>query len=446
MPRSDVARTFGERFAEQLFTAGAGPLAGTRRVELRTAFRPRQRTHAGRGAAARCGSPGRASRVDECAPAGSRGKSLSTRCAHATRSWWKNRPPTRATEEGLPERRDEASPHASCLCRRCCSRPPRRRTKCGRAIWSCGRPRRIPTTSCSRYPRAAKSCGSRSTSACREGTQDVGAPRALFSGGAFVERRTIRRDGGFVGQSIAIEGLSATFTDVLVRVQDLAGTTHTDRLTPTKRVVRRSRPQPGAGEVAVTYLRLGIEHILGGVDHLLFVLALVILVREWRRVAITVTAFTIAHSITLAAATLGFVHVPARPVEATIALSIVLVAVEIVNARRGRPSLTARWPWLVAFAFGLLHGFGFAGALSEVGLPQHAIPLALLFFNLGVEVGQLAFVALVMALAWWVPRVMERLAPVGQDWTQARVDVAAAYVIGTLAAYWLIERTIEFWA
>ncbi len=123
-----------------------------------------------------------------------------------------------------------------------------------------------------------------------------------------------------------------------------------------------------------------------------------------------------------------------------------LVAAEIVNARRGHPSLTARWPWLVAFAFGLLHGFGFAGALSEVGLPQHAIPLALLFFNLGVEVGQLAFVALVMALAWGVPRAMTRLTPVGRDWTLARVDVAAAYAIGALAAYWLIERTLGFWA
>ena len=146
----------------------------------------------------------------------------------------------------------------------------------------------------------------------------------------------------------------------------------------------------------MTYLRLGIEHILFGFDHLLFVLALVILVRDWRRVALTVTAFTVAHSITLAAATLGLVHVPGPPVEAAIALSIVLVAVEIVNARRGMPSLTARWPWLVAFCFGLLHGFGFAGALAEVGLPHHAIPIALLFFNLGVEIGQLAFVAAVL--------------------------------------------------
>ena len=276
-----------------------------------------------------------------------------------------------------------------------------------------------------------------------EGTQDVVAPRALFTGGAYVERRTIRHAGGLAGKSIAVEGLSATFTDVLVRIEDLAGTTQTERLTPTAASFT-VKAAPGAGEIAVTYLRLGIEHILGGIDHLLFVLALVILVAGWRRVAITVTAFTIAHSITLAAATLGFVHVPARPVEAAIALSIVFVAAEIVNVGRGQPSLTARWPWLVAFAFGLLHGLGFAGALSEVGLPQHAIPLALLFFNLGVEIGQLAFVAFVMLLAWWLPRVIERLAlPVGR-WTWARAGTAAAYAIGAAASYWLIERTTAF--
>ena len=149
--------------------------------------------------------------------------------------------------------------------------------------------------------------------------------------------------------------------------------------------------------MAAAYLWLGVEHILFGVDHLLFVLALIILVRGWKRIALTVTAFTVAHSITLAAATLGFVNVPGPPVEAAIALSIALVAVEIVNSARGRESLTARLPWLVAFAFGLLHGLGFAGALSEVGLPGHAIPVALLFFNIGVELGQLLFIAGVMA-------------------------------------------------
>src|SRR6202790_1956334 len=230
-----------------------------------------------------------------------------------------------------------------------------------------------------------------------EGTRDMGVSRASFSDGAYVERRTIRRDGGLVGQAVSIEGLSATSTDVLVRIESLAGATQTERLSPTKTAFI-IQAVPGAGEVAATYLRLGVEHILFGFDHLLFVLALVILVRDWRRVAVTVTAFTIAHSITLAAATLGFVNVPGPPVEATIALSIMLVSVEIVNARGGKTSLTARLPWLVAFSFGLLHGFGFAGALAEVGLPQHAIPIALLFFNVGVEIGQLIFVAAALSL------------------------------------------------
>src|SRR5262249_12325133 len=148
--------------------------------------------------------------------------------------------------------------------------------------------------------------------------------------------------------------------------------------------------------VASTYLFLGVEHIWSGVDHLLFVLALLLLVKGWKRLIGTITAFTVAHSITLAAATLGFVHVPGPPVEACIALSIVFVAAEIVRSRQGGPGVTERWPWVIAFTFGLLHGLGFASVLNEVGLPQNAIPVALLFFNVGVEVGQLLFIASVL--------------------------------------------------
>lgn len=277
-----------------------------------------------------------------------------------------------------------------------------------------------------------------------EGTNDVAPPQSAFSSGAYTERRTVRRGGGIAGQTVSIEGLSATSTDVLVRIESLGGATQTERLSPTKTafVVQTA---PGAWEVATTYLRLGVEHILFGFDHLLFVLALVILVRDWRRVAITVTAFTVAHSFTLAAATLGFVNVAGPPVEAAIALSIVLVAAEIVNARRGRPSLTARRPWLVAFGFGLLHGLGFAGALAEVGLPHHAIPVALLFFNLGVEIGQLAFVAAVLTTGWLLRRVASvRLEPALVQRTVDRLDVTTAYAIGAVAAYWLIERTAGF--
>ena len=277
-----------------------------------------------------------------------------------------------------------------------------------------------------------------------EGTQDVAPPRASFSDGAYVERRTIRRNGGLIGQQVGIDGLSAASTDVLVRVESLAGAIQTERLSPT-RTTFVVQAMPGAGEVAATYLRLGVEHILFGFDHLLFVLALVILVRDLRRVAVTVTAFTIAHSITLAAATLGLVNVPGPPVEATIALSIMLVSVEILNARRGKSSLTTRLPWLVAFSFGLLHGFGFAGALAEVGLPQHAIPVALLFFNLGVEIGQLAFVAAVLTVGGlYRTAIALRLEPALIGRTVNRFDVIAAYAIGTVAAFWLIERTSAF--
>src|SRR5450432_4730590 len=279
-----------------------------------------------------------------------------------------------------------------------------------------------------------------------EGTTDVSAPRAAFGDGAYVERRIIRRDGGLAGHAVTIEGLSATSTDVLVRVESLAGAVQTERLSPTNTafVVQAT---PGAGEVAATYLRLGVEHILFGFDHLLFVLALVILIRDWRRVAVTVTAFTIAHSITLVAATLGFVNVPGPPVEACIALSIMLVAVEILNARQGKPSFTERLPWLVAFSFGLLHGFGFAGALAEVGLPHHAIPVALLFFNVGVETGQLVFVAALLSLIWLLRYAASQLlAAALVKRAFDRLDVTIAYGIGVVAAYWLIERTTAFFA
>jgi hypothetical protein len=175
-----------------------------------------------------------------------------------------------------------------------------------------------------------------------------------------------------------------------------------------------------------------VEHILAGADHLFFVLALVLLVGEPRRLVATVTAFTVAHSLTLAAATLGLVRVAAAPVEAVIALSIVFVAGEIVHEARGRRGLTARWPWIVAFAFGLLHGLGFAGALREVGLPEQSIPLALLFFNLGVELGQLLFIACTLPLVALGRRAARR-------WPAAAAQ-APAYGIGSVAVWWTIER------
>ena len=232
-------------------------------------------------------------------------------------------------------------------------------------------------------------------------------------------------------------GLQGTITDVLVRMQTHDGVVSTA-------LVRPSRPYfdiaatPGSATVATAYLVHGIEHILLGYDHLLFVLALILIVPKLRVLVTTVTAFTLAHSITLALATLGFVHAPVPPTEAAIALSILLLACEIMRSSSGQPSFTARWPWFVAFAFGLLHGFGFASALAEVGLPKGDIPLALFAFNVGVELGQLAFIAAVL-----IALRLVRLIPVpGAVSLQAKP--IATYAIGTLAAFWFIDRVAAF--
>jgi hypothetical protein len=267
------------------------------------------------------------------------------------------------------------------------------------------------------------------------GTEEVSEPRAQFAGGAYLERWRVKRPGGFSGQEVRIDGLSSTKIDVLVRVTGLDGVTQTLRATPDAPAVVVEAAASGL-RVAWVYLVLGVEHILLGIDHLLFVLVLVMLVSGWKRLVGTVTAFTVAHSITLALATLGFVHVPGPPVEACIALSIVFVAAEVVRDRRGSAGLAGRAPWVVAFAFGLLHGLGFAGALSEVGLPEQAVPLALLFFNLGVEIGQVAFVAVVLGLM----ALSRRLAV---PWPES-VRAVPPYAIGAVAMFWVIERTAGF--
>ena len=257
---------------------------------------------------------------------------------------------------------------------------------------------------------------------------------------SLLERRWIDAGAnGLAGKQIQFTGLQVTITDVLVRVEMLDGRTWTIIAHPSQPWVQIAASQTWLG-VAGAYLRLGIEHIWSGIDHLLFILALMILVRGTRRLIATVTAFTVAHSITLAGATLGFVHVPQKPVEACIALSIVFVACEIVHARQGWQGWTERWPWVIAFTFGLLHGFGFAGALNAVGLPQTAIPVALLFFNVGVEIGQLLFIAAIlsiMALARW----LSQRAAIPQPAWAWRV---APYSIGGVAAFWMIQRIAAF--
>jgi len=241
--------------------------------------------------------------------------------------------------------------------------------------------------------------------------------------------------GGLRGQRIEFAGLEATLADVLVRVSTPDGAVATT-------LVRRSRPwlevapDRGPGAIAGAYLAHGVEHILGGFDHLLFVLGLIWIVRGVGRLVKTITAFTVAHSITLALATLGVVRLASPPVEASIALSILLLAVEIARIDRGEPSLSVRFPWAVAFSFGLLHGFGFAGALAELGLPPADIPLALLAFNAGVEAGQLAVVAGFLAAAW----LLRRLRIAWPGWARA----APAYAFGSLAAYWFFDRLAGF--
>ncbi|HJP36409.1 MAG TPA: HupE/UreJ family protein, partial [Gammaproteobacteria bacterium] len=243
---------------------------------------------------------------------------------------------------------------------------------------------------------------------------------------------------GLSNLTIVIGGLPSTRTDVLLRVDYLDGTSFIRRLTPNNPSTIVAE-QPSSWDVTVTYLVLGIEHILIGIDHLMFVLALLLLIRGVRRLVLTVTAFTAAHSVTLAATTLGWMTVPGAPVEATIALSILFLATQLGRANSTTsagieaPDLTARFPWIVAFSFGLLHGFGFAGALAEVGLPDQAIPLALLFFNVGVEVGQLLFIAAVLSLSWAIRRISISVPP---WWSRA-----VAYGIGSVAAFWVFERS-----
>jgi len=270
-------------------------------------------------------------------------------------------------------------------------------------------------------------------------TTNITEPRASMVNNAYSQRWSVKRPGGLTGGTINIAGLSSTMTDVLVRIERLDGTTQVTRLMPSSTsFIVEAVPQ--STQVAVTYLKLGIEHILSGIDHLLFVLALLILVKGTRRLISTVTAFTVAHSLTLAGATLGFVHVPGKPVEAAIALSIVFVAAEIIHSRQGRAGLTERFPWIVAFTFGLLHGFGFASALSEVGLPQTDIPIALLFFNVGVEAGQLLFIASVFATIALARRVSRQLELPQPAW----VWRVPPYAIGSMAMFWLIQRIATF--
>ena len=266
--------------------------------------------------------------------------------------------------------------------------------------------------------------------------KEIREPSVQELADSLVERHWIDAGpNGLAGKRIEFPGLQLTITDVLVRVEMLDGRTQVTRLTP-------SRPSfvveaaPNVLEVARTYVVLGVEHILTGFDHLLFVLSLLLITGGGWRLVKTVSAFTLSHSITLTAATLGFVHVPQRPVEAVIALSIVFVAAEIVQKYRGHLGIAARAPWVVAFAFGLLHGLGFAGGLRDAGLPQVHIPTALLFFSGGVETGHLLFVATALGVIAAGRHIRVPL----PRWAV----LVTPYAIGTVAMFWVLQRVAAF--
>ncbi|HEY5309788.1 MAG TPA: HupE/UreJ family protein [Casimicrobiaceae bacterium] len=265
-----------------------------------------------------------------------------------------------------------------------------------------------------------------------DGVKNVQPPVVDELADSLVERRWIDAGpDGLAGKRIEITGLQLTITDALVRVELLDGRTIQAIARPSQPWVEIAGSQ-SRWEVMGTYVVEGIRHILFGADHLLFVLGLLLIVRSGWMLVKTITAFTVAHSITLAVATLGYATAPALPLNAAIALSILFLGPEIVRVWRGETSFTIRHPWVVAFVFGLLHGFGFATAMTSAGLPRQELPLALLSFNIGVELGQLGFVAIILAMERSF-RVLEVRWP---RWVQA----LPGYTVGTLGAFWTIQR------
>ncbi|OPY95486.1 hypothetical protein A5906_08025 [Bradyrhizobium sacchari] len=270
-----------------------------------------------------------------------------------------------------------------------------------------------------------------------EDTVAVTEPRAAYINNSFVSRWQVRHPTALAGKTISISGLDATLTDALARIEWNDGIAQVVRLTPTRRSFQiESRPR--LLTVAATYTGMGIEHILTGYDHLLFLLAMLMIVRGYRRLVGTITAFTVAHSMTLALASLHVLQLPRPPVEAMIALSIMIVATEAVKMSRGEIGVTVRYPWVVVFPFGLLHGLGFAGALLDTGLPQRDVPLALLAFNLGVELGQLIFITTLLGGAHIIQRI-----PDG-ELLLSRMRPAVTYGVGMMAGFWLLERSLSF--
>jgi hydrogenase/urease accessory protein HupE len=262
----------------------------------------------------------------------------------------------------------------------------------------------------------------------------IGEPAGRVVPGAWIERMTLKSDGApLAGGSIRIDGLSTLQIDTVLRINLANGVSHSAILRPSSPTFVIPA-QPSNLGLAWSYFLIGVKHILEGVDHLLFILGLLLIVRSTSMLIKTITAFTVAHSITLAIATLGYATTPLPPLNVLIALSILFLGPEIVRVWRGQTSVTIRHPWVVAFAFGLLHGFGFASGLSMIGLPSHEIVLSLLMFNIGVEAGQLFFVAVILAMLKSF-QVLEFRWP---RWA----ELAPGYAVGSLGAFWTIQRTI----
>ncbi len=270
-----------------------------------------------------------------------------------------------------------------------------------------------------------------------KGTEILSAKHTRFVNGACLETFKVKIPSGLAGSTIAIHGLAGTMTDALLRIHRLDGNILTFRLTPShpslKVPVKSNRL-----EVFGTYLRIGIEHILLGVDHLVFVLCLLLLLDGWRTIAATITAFTIGHSLTLALTTLRFIHLPVEPVEASIALSIILLANEIIRQNRRPEESTLKRPWAVAGLFGFVHGAGFASALAEVGLPRGDIVPALFAFNIGVEAGQILFISLVFLIIACGRRMKPSALQV------KAFKTTLAYSIGTIFMFILMEKLSLF--
>lgn len=264
--------------------------------------------------------------------------------------------------------------------------------------------------------------------------RSVSPSRVTLVNAAVVEHWRTVCEGGLADRPFVFDNLAATLTDVIVRFEPIEGAVRTLRASGESPSVIIPARQTFS-DVSAMYFGLGVEHILFGFDHLLFVLCLLLLIENRRRLLLAITAFTVAHSITLVGTTFGWLRLPVAPVEACIALSIAFLAAEILKRRSGRISTTQRWPWIASFGFGLLHGFGFASALQDIGLPEAAVPTALLFFNLGVEAGQVSFVAVVLTLMFVWRRTLR--------WPSTWVGRTAPYAAGVVASFWFIERTVR---